>query len=225
MKTKNKFITLGLIGSTIFAIAFIVAPLSTNAATYSQISGSTVLKIGSKGESVRSLQQFIGSDSQIYPAGLVTGYFGSMTKNAVIQFQLSYNLEADGIVGSITRNKFNSVVAGGMGIDLSAPAINNLSVNVVGRNVTVIFNSNELVKSTVFYDINPINWSNWDDKIKSLAIPEISGMQNTDSSFSLNKQFTLNNLSANSVYNYTVVATDASGNISVVWPKTFTTGQ
>lgn len=224
MIKKNKFMFLGVMGGLMLAVTFAVASVSADT-TFTQITGSTTLKLGSKNENVTSLQHFLASNSSIYPAGTVTGYFGPMTKAAVVQFQLSYNLTADGIAGNATKNKVNSIIEAGKGIDLSAPAINNLSVVPSGKNVTITFSSNELVKATVFYDTNSINWNNWSDSVASLEIPTISGTQNTDSTFGLTKQFTLSNLSANSNYNYTITATDQSGNVSVIWPTTFKTGQ
>ena len=63
------------------------------------------LKKGSKGEQVKLLQTELNS---VMNAGLtVDGSFGSGTKNAVINFQKKYNLEADGIVGFETAGKLN----------------------------------------------------------------------------------------------------------------------
>ncbi len=222
---NNKFMFLSVIGSLVFAIAFVATPAFAQTNTFSQISGSSTLKVGSKGAAVTALQQFLSSDKDIYPDGRVTGYFGSMTKAAAIQFQLSYNLTADGVVGAMTRNKVNNLISAGRGIDIYSPSIYNLSVVPNGRNVNITFNSNEMVKAAVFYDTNAINWSNWDDSVPSLDIPAISGTTNVDSTFSQSKQFTLSNLSPNTVYNYTLVAIDQSGNTSVIWPTRFTTGQ
>lgn len=223
MIKNNKFMFLGVIASFVFGVAFVLSPTFVEA--YSPITGSTTLRVGSKGENVRILQQLLASDSNIYPSGAQDGSFGPLTKNAVIQFQIAYSLGADGIVGPATRSKVNSVVAEGRGIDVSAPQIYNLSVVPSGRNVSVSLSSSEAVKGTVFFDTIPINWNNWNDAVMSLAVPAISGTQNTDSTFSLNKQFNLNNLSANTVYYYTLTITDQSGNISVIVPRTFTTGQ
>ncbi len=223
MIKKNKFISFGAIGGLVLAMAFAIT--SVVSADFTQISGSKTLRTGSRSADVTSLQQFLASNSSIYPAGTVTGYFGPMTKAAVTEFQLSYNLTADGIAGPMTKSMVNGVIGAGRGIDVSAPAINNLSVIPSGRNVSITFNSNEPVKATVFYDTSAINWSNWNDAAISLNVPTISGTQNSDSTFGLSKQFTLNNLSAGSVYHYVITATDQSGNTSVIWPSTFTTGQ
>jgi len=223
MIKNNKFMFLGLIGSFVFAIAFIiVAPAFAQIATYSQINGTTTLKVGVSGGDVSTLQKFLASNKDIYASGLVTGYFGSMTKSAVKNFQYAYDLSIDGVAGAITKNKVNSLISDGRGMDIYSPAINNLSVVTLGKNVTFTFTSNEAVKATVFYDTNRISWS---DPVVSYGTPGISGTGVADNNFNSNKQITLNNLSANTTYNYTVLATDASGNFSVVWPNRFTTGQ
>lgn len=41
-------------------------------------------------DDVRKLQTFLASDPEIYPEGLVTGYFGALTTKAVKAFQLKY---------------------------------------------------------------------------------------------------------------------------------------
>jgi peptidoglycan hydrolase-like protein with peptidoglycan-binding domain len=225
MTKNNKLISLGVVGSLIFAMTFIMIPVSVDAATYLKVLGNNTLRVGSRGADVLALQNLLASDKDIYPSGLRTSYFGPLTKAAIIQFQLAYGLTADGLAGPATKNKVNSVIEAGVGIDISGPQINNFSVVTAGRNVTITFNSNEAVKTAIFYDTNPINLNTWDDTKLSLATPTISGTLNTDTTFSLNKQIVLNNLSANTAYHYTVTATDQSGNTSLVWPKTFYTGQ
>jgi peptidoglycan hydrolase-like protein with peptidoglycan-binding domain len=76
------------------------------------------LSFGSSGDDVKSLQEFLKSQSGIYPQGLITGYFGSLTRSAVIRFQERYASEilnplglvsGTGIVGSMTRSKINQL--------------------------------------------------------------------------------------------------------------------
>lgn len=62
---------------------------------------SSVLKYGSRGEAVKELQ------SALKRAGFfnarATGYFGKITKKAVIQFQRAKGLQADGMAGAQTQ--------------------------------------------------------------------------------------------------------------------------
>ena len=222
MTKNNQFMLLGMMGSFVLAVAFVVAPVSADA--YTQI-GNTTLQVGSKGASVQALQQLLASNYDMYPSGSVDGNFGPATKSGVVQFQLAYDLTADGIVGKDTRNQVNSIVSVGGGIDISNAGIYNLSVASSGRNETITFNTSEPVKAVVFYDTSSINWNNWNDEVMSLNIPEISGMTSVDNTFSTNKTFNLSNLSANTRYNYTITTVDQSGNTSVIWPSSFQTGQ
>lgn len=80
------------------------------------------LFFGISNNSVSCLQNFLklqGPD--IYPEGLVTGYFGNLTKSAVIRFQEKYRAEiltplglsaGTGVVGSATRKKINQFLIG-----------------------------------------------------------------------------------------------------------------
>ena len=59
-----------------------------------------ILKVGSKGEYVKKLQQFL-QDKNIYH-GKVDGIFGPITKQAVIEWQGYCEIVKDGIVGKCT---------------------------------------------------------------------------------------------------------------------------
>jgi peptidoglycan hydrolase-like protein with peptidoglycan-binding domain len=73
------------------------------------------LQYGNTGEDVTQLQTFLKSQgTDIYPEGLITGYFGNLTKLAVQRFQLKYNIAKSGdagygYVGPKTRAKINSL--------------------------------------------------------------------------------------------------------------------
>jgi peptidoglycan hydrolase-like protein with peptidoglycan-binding domain len=92
----------GVIGSTTSAVANALAkPLHT----------------GSQNADVNTLQAFLKSQgSEIYPEGLVTGYFGAKTEAAVGRFQVKNGLvtgaedPAYGYVGPATRAKINSLL-------------------------------------------------------------------------------------------------------------------
>lgn len=67
------------------------------------------LFIGSRGIDVEKLQEFL-INQNVYPEKLITGYFGPLTKKAVINFQKKYNIRpAIGFVGPITRAKIRDL--------------------------------------------------------------------------------------------------------------------
>ena len=72
----------------------------------------TVMRIGSQGEYVQILQEYLAYISEFYPeipAVQVTGVFGNQTQAAVIAFQNLFGLEAAGIVGPLTWDAIASL--------------------------------------------------------------------------------------------------------------------
>lgn len=76
------------------------------------------LTSGSSGEDVKLLQQIL-LKAGVYPEGLITGFFGNLTKQAVIRFQEKYAGEiltpaglakGTGFVGSGTRKKLSQLL-------------------------------------------------------------------------------------------------------------------
>jgi len=76
------------------------------------------LKYGDSNDAVKLLQTWLAKDAAIYPQGIVSGYFGSATRAAVIKFQEKYMSEVltpagltagNGLVGSLTRAKLNAL--------------------------------------------------------------------------------------------------------------------
>jgi peptidoglycan hydrolase-like protein with peptidoglycan-binding domain len=66
---------------------------------------------------VKTLQFVLSQDKEIYPTGLISGYFGSATKKAVEAFQVKYGIvkkggEGYGEVGPKTRFKINELLKG-----------------------------------------------------------------------------------------------------------------
>ena len=90
-----------------------VAQATANASSCSVISGN--LQVGSSGEDVTRLQQFLSQDKAVYPQGLVTGYFGEDTQAAVQRWQTDRGIVATGtpdstgygVVGPHTRGDMN----------------------------------------------------------------------------------------------------------------------
>ena len=70
---------------------------SAGSATVKQL---PVLKVGSRGEYVLAWQKFLNQNG--YHCGAEDGIFGQNTKRAVMDWQLSHNLDPDGIIGKQT---------------------------------------------------------------------------------------------------------------------------
>lgn len=81
-------------------------PLVSKAPSPSPKPTASVLKVGSTGDAVRSLQQRLKQLG--YLASKVDGDFGKGTESAVIAFQKRHGLTADGIAGNATLEKIYS---------------------------------------------------------------------------------------------------------------------
>jgi len=97
------------------------APAEIAKEVQAQILFSAPLSLGMRNEEVQKLQEILAKDPQVYPEGLVTGYFGPLTHAAVIRFQEKYAEEilepislpaGTGFVGERTLAKLNEVYAG-----------------------------------------------------------------------------------------------------------------
>lgn len=62
------------------------------------------LNKGVTDEDIKKVQEVLASDHSIYPAGLVTGYYGPMTEEALKHFQEKFNLEVTGEINTETRS-------------------------------------------------------------------------------------------------------------------------
>lgn len=71
---------------------------------------NSVIKKGSKGNYVRTLQEYLNKIAQKYttiPIIMVDGIFGDNTNKSVTTFQNIFELKPDGIVGEMTWKKLN----------------------------------------------------------------------------------------------------------------------
>jgi peptidoglycan hydrolase-like protein with peptidoglycan-binding domain len=89
----------------LLAFVIVAAVVIVGASTGLAYTHSTTLKQGMSGSQVLALQQTLN----VSPA---TGYFGTITKAAVVAFQASNGLSADGIVGPLTGAVLSGVAGG-----------------------------------------------------------------------------------------------------------------
>lgn len=91
--------------SIIALAAFFVLSLPVDSYAQSVISPIThTLAFQAQGYEVSFLQQFL-KDRGFFNYPTITGFFGPITKQAVMDFQKAYGLVVDGIVGPVTRAK------------------------------------------------------------------------------------------------------------------------
>ena len=103
---------------TVLIIAAIAVPIiAFGGGNAYETEESAVLKIGSSGTQVRTLQTKLNNWG--YDAGTVDGIFGSKTQAAVKRFQQKNGLVVDGIVGSKT--------AAALGMTLTSSSSSNSS--------------------------------------------------------------------------------------------------
>lgn len=179
------------------------------------------LGYGSTGNDVFNLQTFLASNSDIYPAGLVTGWYGPLTQAAVRQYQLGYGISNVGVVGPITRASMNNTMARQLGIDVYGSTIYNRSVQTSTNSATINWTATGYNSGKVFYSTSPIGAIS---AIGQFTAPIFIGGTNVSTAYANNGQsVTLSNLQSNTTYYYIIQVTDASGNVSVTQQLMFST--
>ncbi len=68
------------------------------------------LRLGMTSDEVKALQEILAADPDVYPEGLITGFYGPLTEKAVKKFQLKHGLEQVGEVGPKTRARLNALL-------------------------------------------------------------------------------------------------------------------
>ncbi len=221
MKTTNTKITKTLFTSGLIAatLAVSVLPALASADTlYRQ------LEIGMRGNDVSSLQTFLATDNTIYPQGLVTGYFGGLTKSAVSNFQARNGIATVGRVGPQTLPVINAQMAAGMNnggsvvVGGRSAAISNVAISMNHTVPTITWTTDELAKGVVYYSSSPMSTY---ERMNSVDISGASIM--TDTNFRSTQSIAIPNLAANTVYYYMLYTTDQDGNVSVTAQKSFQT--
>ncbi len=68
------------------------------------------LRVGTTSDHVKKVQEILAADPTIYPRGLVTGYFGPMTSEALKKFQEKFDLEVTGEMNEETKEAMNALL-------------------------------------------------------------------------------------------------------------------
>ena len=180
---------------------------------------SSQLGIGSTGANVRTLQTFLATSPTAYPAGIISGYYGTLTANAVSQFQIAYGLPPVGHVGPLTLAKINSLIGQGVTrLDIDAPLVSNVQVSSSGGSATITWNTNEVAMGKVHYDSLSLTMF---EASQSMIEPQTTGTVVSESVQTTSHSVTLTGLTPGQTYYFSTASTDLSGNISVTLPAPF----
>jgi len=204
-----------------FVLSFITITAATSEKAFAAITSE--LDLGSTGSQVTQLQQFLATNPLIYPERLVTGYFGPLTKAAVQQMQISYNIYPAGRVGPITIDKINSVLATGYGLDTIAPYISSVNLQTNRTSATVSLTTSENTRAQVYYDTVPLQV---DESTRFFELAYISGNQASyTTNYMTSHTVNLQSLQPNTRYYYVARVVDPAGTATITSQYTFTTVQ
>lgn len=217
-QAHRELISVIAISLMVVGIAAFATMEKASAQSFVPITGQ--LDFGAKSANVSNLQVFLAANPSMYPEGLVTGYFGGLTFKAVKNFQAFYGFDQVGRVGPMTMAKMNELINSGgwTTADSSGPGFYNVSRSVATTQTTFNFNTNENTMARVVYSTNPLMFNEGD--MNSNGFGPIGGsVVNSVNSMSTSHSITIPNLSSNTLYYYTIIATDATGNVSIVGPN------
>jgi len=83
--------------SVLFLLGVIIASIGFSHANAKGVA------IGSRSEEVKAIQEILKTDSDVYPEGYVTGYYGSLTEKAVRKLQKKCGIPETGVVDDATE--------------------------------------------------------------------------------------------------------------------------
>ncbi|MDD5068595.1 MAG: peptidoglycan-binding protein [Candidatus Pacebacteria bacterium] len=200
-------------GTAVVAALLLVSPGGASAATLNR-----QLQLGMSGADVSALQAFLAGLPGVYPQGLVTGYFGPLTKAAVTNFQIRNGIPGVGRVGPLTLAVLNVQMNGNVGSE--APVIGPLSVDVGRTTTSISWNTRNNTSAILYYDTHPIAMVEA-SATRGVSVGGSSLLVNNDlrASHSAN----LSGLDSNTTYYFVVYVRDAFGNENITLPATFRT--
>lgn len=208
--------------------AFAFASAQTTAGISAQMSP------GDSGAQVTALQHFLAADDSVYPEGLITGYYGSLTTAAVQRYQCKEGVVCQGDVattgygrvGPATLAKIEeqegTLPGGGTTVttpsypssssDVWAPVISAPMVATSSTSATIHWNTNEPAHDRVMYGtVWPFLYA--------------TAQSSADTTFDMSGDALLSGLTPSTKYYYVLESVDASGNLQWSINHSFVTTQ
>ncbi len=194
---------------------------ASSASALSMLTSS--LDFGARGSNVTSLQQFLAADVSVYPEGLVTGYYGSLTRAAVQRYQCKQGIVCTGNaastgygrVGPRTLAAINASIGGvSTGGDVSAPIMSTVLSSTSSSAATFTWTTNEPARGIVFYGTSAMPMTEGTPGTPAA----VGGTAVAESAFGYNHSLSVTGLSANTNYYFVARSEDASGNVQITWP-------
>ncbi len=219
--------------SIALATTLVSLGIATQAYAYTPINSQ--LDFGETNTDVRNLQTFLASTPTIYPQGLVTGYFGLLTRSAVMNFQALYGIVSSGTaastgygrVGPSTLAKLNSLIAGNPGLPPTESSMGGVGPALVMQYLPQVttttatlnwMSTNEVALGRVYYSTYPLQMNEGDINSNGFAVTT-GQLGSYDGVARTSQSSVISGLQPNTMYYYTIVATDLSGNVSVIGPN------
>lgn len=116
------------------------------------------LKVGMSGSDVSALQQFLASDSSVYPNPQITGYFGALTQAAVQRWQAKHGVVSSGSPSTTGYGQVGPRTASAMASQCGAGASGGANDAPVGGFIQVTpVTGNSPLSVTVNATVNTTN--------------------------------------------------------------------
>lgn len=221
--TRNTYLQL-VAGMTAAILLAFSGVFTAHAQTYSF---DQALTIGSRGTAVRNLQAFLATDATIYPEGLITGYYGTLTARAVQRFQCRQGIVCSGSISTNGYGRVGPMTLAKLQVVGGLTGIGGPDVTVTG-DVFAPIQSGQFISTSTPFSAN-ISWSTTEPArsrvIYSTSFPFNYSVapSSVDATFDANANVTLTGLVPNTTYFYVRESVDASGNVMWSAPLTFRT--
>ncbi len=190
---------------------------------------TTSLEPGSSGPAVIELQSFLARDSSVYPEGIISGYYGTLTTSAVERFQCQNEIVCSGSVATTGYGRVGpTTLARIQSLALQTPGIPNTggTSDVIAPDARAPYISPETV--TVSSTTALIHWTTSESSLNSVLYasewPFYLGTAASESSgIGMNANVVLSGLLPNHTYRYVRQSVDMAGNVQYGFGGSFTT--